>query len=668
MDLRYRKLFAWVALGTGSITLHRIYFLFHYHAEEPWLDAFWALFAGLRFDLASAPLVTGTYVLLLSLLAHFRGRIPEIIARILLALQILWLAIIHTALYASTFNFGVNEKLLGWEFFAYLNDLPNLYKGTFYKDIGAALFYASIPIVAVIITIQTFRKSGGFTSREPDKWRLTFQPRALITTVVILVMATIMIRGGFQQSPIRTADAMTTDSPYLNNLRLNGIFTVLNDSRDSLEFKAFHEEETNIAFINQMLGSGKISKDFPLLRKMPARKVPGKQKPNIVLIVLESFTAKFLEAHGYSPEIAPNFNRLIKQGVYYERFYATGGRSANGLFAMFTGIPDRAGRTILRSSQVQNRFGGLGTLLESRGYRTFFVHGGDLKFDNLNTALPHFGFGESFGRDEILKSGFKASTNVLGIDDADTFKFLLTRMDAGGPFLGVVFTQNTHYPYIAPETKDYSKDRIQNLFLSSYHYVDAALGNFVRELERKPYANDTILLFVADHTHHAGLNYLEDRHIPFLIYAPGRFPPGRDSAIASQLDVLPAIVSLSGGDQIYAGMGTDIAYRAGLTTGQKEETGISEGFAFFAGGSNTNSIGWIEKNRIGIRWLDREIPLLLTTDPPIKMDNLAGSEPDVMKSMLTKLEHYHQYARTLEKQNRIWPEPEILSKLETGKN
>ncbi|MCE9598173.1 MAG: LTA synthase family protein [Spirochaetia bacterium] len=668
MGLQYRKLFAWAALGAGSISVHRIYFLFHYRTNEDWPDILAALFAGVRFDLASAPIATGTYILLLTLLAHFRGRIPEIASRVVLAMQILWLAIIHTALYASTFNFGVNEKLLGWEFFAYLGDLPNLYMGTFDKDIGAALFYASIPIAAITIAVVVFVRSGGFRSKEPEAFRLTFQWKALVTTVLVLSVITVMVRGGFQQSPIRTADAMTTDSPYLNNVHLNGIFTVINDSRDSLEFKPFFPEEENLTFINTMLGSGKISPEFPLLRKMPPRTIPGKARPNIVLVVLESFTAKFLEAHGYDPGIAPNLNRLIKQGVYFERFYATGGRSANGLFAMFTGIPDRAGRTILRSSQVQNRFGGLGTLLESKGYRTFFVHGGDLKFDNLNTALPHFGFTESYGRDEILKSGFKASTNVLGLDDADMFKFVLSRMDKGGPFMGVVFTQNTHYPYIAPDTRDYSRDRIQNLFLSSYHYVDSVIGQFVNELATKSYASDTIVLFVADHTHHAGLNYLEDRHIPFLIYAPGRFAPKRDSAIASQLDVLPAIVSLSGGNQIYAAMGTDIAYRAGLTSGQRELTGNTESFAFFAGGSNTNSIGWIEKNRIGLRWLDRDVPLLLTADPPIKMENLAGAEPAVMKSLLTKLEHYHQYARTLEKENRIWPEPEILAKLEKGTN
>jgi phosphoglycerol transferase MdoB-like AlkP superfamily enzyme len=661
----YGRLLIWAVIGLASVSAHRIFFAARFHGEEQILDVIVSFAAGLRFDLAVLPVVSGPYILIESILFQFAGRAIDIARRALMSLQIIWLSILNISLYASTFNYSVNEKHLGWEFFAYINDLGSLWRDVFEKDVASGLFYGLVPLVFLAGAIAVFRKQGGFHSDEPRRFETRFKKRKLFATLGIFVLLGIFLRGGLQQSPLRTADAMTTDSPYLNNLKLNGIFTVLNDSRDSLEFKSFYSREENIKTMTQFLSAGKISKDYPLLRRMPPRTLASARPvshPRVIHVVLESFSSKFLAVNGYDPSIAPQFNELIHRGVYFRRFFATGGRSANGLFAMFAGIPDRAGRTILRSSQIQNRFGGLAGILGRKGYRTFFVHGGDLKFDNLNTALPHLGFSESYGRDEIAATGFQAQPNVLGYDDRDAFRFFLGQMDKKDQSFGVIFTQNTHFPYIAPDYKDYSKDRVANLFLSSYHYVDSLIGEFVRELEKRPYAKDTIVLFVADHTHHAGLNYIEDRSIPFLVYAPSLFSPAQIDFDASQLDILPGIVSLTGGNALYASMGNDPFLRAGLVRGEPEV--LPEPFAFFAGGSNTNVIGWIQKDRIAIRWLDRDTPLFLTSTPPITGENFAIKEKSRLDDYTAHMRHYHQYARTLEKENRIWPEPDELAKLE----
>lgn len=668
MGPQARRIVLWTGIGLLSLLLHRAIFAALHYGGQPSADVAASLVAGIRFDLASLPIVVGPYLLLSAILELFEGKLPRLFSRSLLALQILWMADVHISLFASTFNYGVNEKHLGWEYFAYLNDLPGLYMATWEKDKVSAVFYTLMPFLCIGLAGYIFQRQGGFRTEEKVFVRFSFRFPRLFALAGLIVAAGVFARGGLQQSPLRSADAMVTSSPYLNNLRLNVIFTVMNDSGDTLDFKTFYSRDENIAFVNELLGSGKLSAEYPMLRYMPPRTLRADRghaptKPNVILVIVESFTAKFLETEGYDPSIAPEFNRLVRQGVYFKRFYATGGRSANGLFAMFSGVPDRAGRTILRSSQIQNRFGGLAGLLSRRGYRTMFVHGGDLKFDNLATVLPHLGFQKSFGRDEIERSGFKGTTNVLGYDDADVFRYLLTQTDGQGPFFAAVFTQNTHYPYISPEIRDYSKDRIANLFLSSYHYVDSLLGAFVKSLEQKPYARDTIVLFVADHTHHAGLNYLEDRTIPFLIYAPAVYAPRQVDLVSSQLDILPVILSLTGGDTLYSGMGRDSALDAGLVSGEAMDAS-REPFAYFAGGSNTNVIGWIQGDRIALSWLDRDTPLFLTARPPVSAANFALTEKEQFALFTKRMQHYHQYARTLEKSNRIWPEPSELEQID----
>jgi hypothetical protein len=132
--------------------------------------------------------------------------------------------------------------------------------------------------------------------------------------------------------------------------------------------------------------------------------------------------------------------------------------------------------------------------------------------------------------------------------------------------------------------------------------------------------------------------------------------------VSSQLDILPAVLSISGGRSLYAAMGRDVALDAGLVSGNPVDPDQAP-FAFFAGGSNTNVIGWIQGDRIAMRWLDRDTPLFLTARPPISAANFALTEKEQFALFTMRMQHYHQYARTLEKTNRIWPEPQQVEQI-----
>jgi hypothetical protein len=226
MGPQARRIVLWTGIGLVSLLLHRIIFAGMHYGGQAVPEVLQSLAAGLRFDLASLVVVVGPYLLLGILLQFFEGRLPRLLERIALALQILWMADVHISLFASTFNYGVNEKHLGWEYFAYLNDLPGLYMATWAEDKISALFYTLMPFVCIGIAWFVFQRQGGFHTQEPEFIRPVFSFRRLFWLLGFIVVAGICARGGLQQSPLRTADAMRTDSPYLNNLRLNVIFTV----------------------------------------------------------------------------------------------------------------------------------------------------------------------------------------------------------------------------------------------------------------------------------------------------------------------------------------------------------------------------------------------------------------------------------------------------------
>lgn len=672
----------WTLAATGFLLLHRIIFLLFYLAqalqveltERPGEAIILAFFTGLRFDLATLPLWIAPYLVLLSLLS-----LPVVIAGErwqrsyqtatsgLFYMQWLWILWLHLLALSSTYNFGVNGKHLGWEFAAYFKDLPVLVAGSFSKDPVATTLLAMFIPVWVLGGIGLDRLCTRRAMAQEGPPVRSSRTAALALPIVVLAFSVLLFRGGFQASPLRPGDAMDTGSPFLNSLKLNGVYTIAHDFYDQGDFKLYFPEQENVRVTRAMLDDGRpfLSDEYPLLRHMEGRRIvghrfatlpgtAGNRRPNIVILVLESWSAKFLESHGYSPDVAPNFNRLQREGVFFRNFYASGGRSANGLFSILTGLPDRAGRTILRSSKIFSRFGGLPALLGRKGYQTIFVHGGDLHFDNLDAGLPHLGFHVLSGMKEIEATGRYPRRWTMGFHDEDTYDMLVRQIDASvqqdatRPFFAMAFSSNNHHPFGLPDPsfEFFPASDPEAAFKNSFRYSDFAIGKLIDTIQRRPYGRDTIVLLVADHTHHANLDYLQDREIPLLVYAPTLFSAEVRTDVAGQLDLLPTVLSLSGGDSDFAAMGRDL-------TAPPPASGHP--FAFFAGGSNTDIIGVVRGNYIYFNYLRSQKSALLKATPPADFSDLKNEAPAVFTELNGLALHYYQFARTLEKENRVWP-------------
>ena len=379
-----KKICAWTAVGLGILIFHRLLFILLHWPQDTQapdllavLDQFWF---GIAYDFATLPLVVLPLILALPLYALGHSGVNRAL-RWLEYAQWVYLCALNLTLLASTYNFTFNDKHLGWEFTAYIVDLGTLLGGISERSplllagwalllpalIGGGIWWLSrrppAPVAAAQSDSGTAKQSAGHSSG-----RRRLLPGLAGGYLLLLVFLVLSVRGGFQESPLRSPDAIRYGTSYLNTIPLNGIFTISRDFQDSSDFLKFFDQAENTAYVQRLLDTPEafVSRDYPLVRRMPPRAtlLPGGEKaPNLVLIILESFTAKYLTVHGGNPEIAPEFHRLMKAGRYYERFMASGGRSANGIFCMMAGLPDRANRTILRSNESSNRMGGLAKLL-----------------------------------------------------------------------------------------------------------------------------------------------------------------------------------------------------------------------------------------------------------------------------------------------------------------
>ncbi|EQA44361.1 arylsulfatase [Leptospira broomii serovar Hurstbridge str. 5399] len=608
-------------------------------------EILFALFVGLRFDFSVIGILLGAFAVLSAIPYFNRYKYYVFFWGYTPILMSVWM-ISH--LIADIIYFENANKHIGYEGFVFIGkDLGVILKSAFEES---PIFIASaLVLFSIFLPLSTyyFLKYNPYRY-EPGNWK-----KESIQFGILLIISIVAIRGGIQETPLRASNAIVSSHAFVNNIALNGIFTSIMDlkSQSIPNYLALEMEQAVTVVQTEISypGAQFVSKKFPLLRKQ--NQTNFGTPPNIVLILLENWTGKFInpisDGKIAGRELTPHFNRLLREGRFYTRFFASGGRTTNGMLSVLTGISDRPGLTVVRTHQVLGNFSGIGNIFKKLGYETFFVTGGDLSFDNKATLIPHWGFDTVIGEKEIARMN-RFQLGAWGYDDADVLQILHEKISASKkPFLGVSLTLSTHYPYRAPEGRFRIFDSsVQDFeYLNVYHYADWAIQDFISRAKKSGYFKNTIFIFVADHTHHRYLDYYEDRNIPFLIYAPGRIQPGIDERYASQLDVIPTILGLVGKEVYFSAMGRDLLSPKHSTS------------AYFAYG---NLFGWIESDLFYTHFVDGNRNLKYTVNSPRVFSSICDSKPEICDSHFLKGRAFLNLGHELLNQNLIFPSEEQL--------
>ncbi|WP_167884879.1 LTA synthase family protein [Leptospira fluminis] len=628
----------------GLLTIFRFVLLFIYFDKvenSSWTEILSSFGIGMRFDLSVAAILLGPFWTMSAF--HYANRWPvyRYLWGIPPILIFLWMC---GHLIGDTIYYGEANKHLGYEGFVFLGkDFLVLLSAAFRNSPLLVLSALSAISIGLPLLVVAFFKWNGYEFSEDRR------KSELLQIPISLLIAFLLFRGGFQQRPLRPTDAIHSRNEFLNNLPLNGVFTTLTDLKSKTLLPSlripFPQAVELVRKEIEYPGASFIDERYPILRE--TRETRNGTPPNIVLILLESWTGKFLKPNGggkiLGHELAQNFDSLSIRGRYFSKFFATGGRTTNGLLSVLTGIPDRPGITSVRTHQVLGNFGGLGTVLKQAGYSTLFVHGGDAGFDNMNFLFPHWGFDTVVDRNEMSKEG-RYTPGAWGYFDGDVLEELHERLlSAKRPLLAVSLTLTTHYPYEVPNKSfEIFPDSVQDYdYLNTYYYSDWALGRFMEKARKSRYFEDTIFVFVADHTHHRNLSPYEDRNIPFLIYSPKYVKPGVDSRIASQLDVVPTILGLVGKKVRFSAMGRDL-----LGPQNKDNRG-----AYFAFSS---VIGWIQNDLALYRFTDGELrdATSYSKNPTSK---ICESDPAVCDVYETKAKAFLNLSYDLMNSNTVFP-------------
>ncbi len=270
------------------------------------------------------------------------------------------------------------------------------------------------------------------------------------------------------------------------------------------------------------------------------------KKYNVVVIMVESLSAKFMGKFGNADSITPNLDKLADESIFFTNFYATGTRTVRGLEAVSLSVPPTPGSSIIRRPNNANLFNA-STIFKQAGYEISFIFGGYSYFDNLNKFFSSNNY-KVIDRGDFSSEEISFS-NVWGVADEDLLFKGLVELDKnyqyGKPFFSLIMTTSNHRPYTFPEGRiDLPSGGGRN---AAVKYTDYAIGRFFEEARKKEWFKDTIFVITADHcAASAGKVNLPvaQYHIPLMIYNPYILKPKRVNNLASQIDIIPTILGI----------------------------------------------------------------------------------------------------------------------------
>jgi phosphoglycerol transferase MdoB-like AlkP superfamily enzyme len=414
----------------------------------------------------------------------------------------------------------------------------------------------SAMLIAVSVIVWTFYKreifANTFTGKDAFQKRLTISG-AIIGVCLVYVF---FIKNSFAengsnryQDELSKAGIYSFFAAFKNNELSYDHFYKTIDNRTAFNLVRNQFADSNTTFINDGLS---------VEREIGSNSSP--QRPNVIMVTIESFSADFMGRFGNTKKLTPVLDSLAGVAFFFTDMYATGTRTVRGMEALTLAVPPTPGSSIVRRLNNDN-LATIGYIFQQKGYEAGFFYGGDGYFDNMNMYFGNNGYAVTDKRRNTLaKDNFKATRtnipdsfiqfkNAWGICDEDLYDAVIRDADEKAsqhkPFYDFVMTTSNHRPYTYPEGKiDIPSGSGRD---GAVKYTDFAIGQFLKKARRKSWFANTVFIFVADHcANSAGKNEIDiaKYHIPAIIYnLPTQVPTTLD-AMCSQIDLYPTLFHL----------------------------------------------------------------------------------------------------------------------------
>ncbi len=336
-----------------------------------------------------------------------------------------------------------------------------------------------------------------------DGWR-----RKTVLSLVLVALIgplAISIRGGLGESTANVGKVYFSEDEYLNHSAINPVFSMI-ASLDKVEnygdeFNYFAEDERKRLFDG--LYPSTENDTTALLNTT---------RPNIIVIIMEGYGGRFIKAVGGRDDISPNYNRLATEGVLFTHCYSNSFRTDRGTVSTLSGYPSFPTLSVMKLPAKSRTLPCLASTLNSVGYTSSFLYGGDINFTNMKSYLRTGGYANIVS--DVDFPAQQRKDNPWGANDNVTFNRLLSMAKAqkSEPWHIGYLTLSSHEPFVVPYHR--LKEQIPNAFA----FTDDCLGRFVESIRRTPLWRNLLIVCIPDHgfVYPLGIDHEQHHHNTML--------------------------------------------------------------------------------------------------------------------------------------------------------
>lgn len=412
---------------------------------------------------------------------------------------------------------------------------------------GVLLMVAYAAALYLLFTYVLLRKAV---------WRSMRLPLRRIAVSAVLLVVTgllfIPIRGGFTVSTMNTGKVYFSSNQRLNHAAINPVFSLLESLFKQKDFASqyrFMQDGEADRLFRTMLDpavASRMAGKADTVSTNPADTLFRVSRPDVVLVILESFSSHLMTELGGVPDVAVNLDRLSREGVLFTNFYANSFRTDRGLVSILSGYPAQPTTSIMKYPHKTQSMPSLAGALCKAGYEAKYYYGGDADFTNMRSYLMSSGFGTI-----VSDTDFPVTQRLSkwGVHDHLVFRRMLADLQAEGSSTGkprfrVLQTSSSHEPFEVP----YS--RLANSRLNAFAYTDSCVGDFVNRYRKLPQWDNTVIVFVPDHlgAYPEDIDNLsfERYKIPLLMVGGALKRPRRIGVVGSQQDIVATVLAQLG--------------------------------------------------------------------------------------------------------------------------
>ncbi|TPE45801.1 LTA synthase family protein [Pontibacter mangrovi] len=373
---------------------------------------------------------------------------------------------------------------------------------------GAPLFLLFIVTLAIAASFSLLYL------RLFDLGKYKFYPKKWLASVLSLVFAALLVlplRGGWQQIPINQSVVYFSDKPFANHAGLNMPWNLMHamlkyDKSASNPYQYMPEQEAK----------ERVAALYNAVSADSAAQLLRVRKPNVLFIILESYTAKFVGSLGGEKGVTPNLDRLAAEGISFTNIYAGGDRSEKGMVALLSGYPVQTTTSIIKYPQKTEKMPQLSRVFRRQGYSTSYYYGGELEFANIKSYLRNGHYNRLIDKYDFDPSTYNSK---WGAHDHVLFERVQRDLkQEQQPFFSTVYTLSSHEPFEIPIPAAFPGTDEEALYRNSVHYTDWALGKFIKEAKQQEWWQQTLVIITADHGHRLPGN--DPNHAPSKFRIP----------------------------------------------------------------------------------------------------------------------------------------------------